>query len=61
MIPKYLPYLRGVPLGRNVNPAALDPASNPGVVVDDRVCNSGRAISICGICAGMTWVRGRIP
>lgn len=61
MIPKYLPYLRGVPLGRKVFPAALAPASNPGVVVDDRVCSSGRTDNICGIWAGISRVLGRIP
>lgn len=60
-MPKYLPYLRGVPPGKKVNPAALDPASNAGVVAEDRVCIRGRSRSICGTCDGMIWLRGRMP
>ena len=59
-MPKNLPYRRGVPLGRKVAPAALDPASNPAMA-DDWVCSSEWVDpilgSICGICA----VLGRIP
>lgn len=57
-----MPYLRGgAPVGKNVDPADLDPASNPGVVVDDWVCSSGRTDNNCGIWAGISLVLGRRP
>jgi len=50
-----------VPPGRNVAPAALEPASNAGVVAADRVCKAGLSAIICGMLADIACVLGLIP
>ena len=60
-MPKYLPYFLGVPPGREVWPTARAPASNAGVVLDDRVCSSAWVDPALGIICGICAVFGRIP